>query len=114
MLEQAGGFDDDVVVVGTAISLLASESVMPLAPLLGIFLAFFWLYNIVDAGRRATFYNHALAVADHEIRINSGDEARANFVAMQTRQVMKALGNKLADDMWAASQAANAVTSDTA
>jgi hypothetical protein len=29
-------------------------------PLLGIFLAFFWLYNIIDAGRRAAFYNQAL------------------------------------------------------
>ena len=32
----------------------------PLIPFLGIFLAFFWLYNIVDAGRRAVFYNLAL------------------------------------------------------
>ncbi len=30
-------------------------------PLLGLFLAFFWLYNVVDAFRRATFYNQALA-----------------------------------------------------
>jgi hypothetical protein len=30
-------------------------------PLLGVFLAFFWLYNMVDAGRRASFYNQALA-----------------------------------------------------
>jgi len=29
-------------------------------PLLGFFLAFFWLFNIVDAARRATFYNEAL------------------------------------------------------
>jgi hypothetical protein len=33
----------------------------PFAPLLGIFLAFFWLYNIIDAGRRAALYNYALA-----------------------------------------------------
>lgn len=32
-----------------------------LAPFLGFFLAFYWLYNMVDAYRRATFYNHALA-----------------------------------------------------
>ncbi len=32
-----------------------------LTPLLGIFLAFFWLYNIIDAGRRAALYNYALA-----------------------------------------------------
>ncbi len=32
-----------------------------IAPLLGPFLMFFWLYNIIDAGRRATLLNHALA-----------------------------------------------------
>ncbi len=32
----------------------------PVYPLLGIFLAFFWLYNVIDAGRRATYYNQAL------------------------------------------------------
>ena len=30
-------------------------------PLAAIFLAFFWLYNVVDAGRRASLYNQALA-----------------------------------------------------
>ncbi len=33
----------------------------PLTPLLGVFLAFFWLYNVIDAGRRAALYNYALA-----------------------------------------------------
>lgn len=28
-----------------------------IGPLFGIFLAFFWLYNIIDAGRRAALYN---------------------------------------------------------
>jgi len=32
----------------------------PVYPLLGIFLGFFWLYNIIDSGRRASFYNQAL------------------------------------------------------
>lgn len=50
-----------VVVVATVITILASGNVMPLAPLLGLFLAFFWLYNVVDAGRRATLYNEVLA-----------------------------------------------------
>ena len=56
------------------------------------------------------FYNHALAIADHEIRINRGDAAKANFVAMQTRQVMKALANLVADHMWATSLQTNGVT----
>ncbi|MFO7693359.1 MAG: DUF5668 domain-containing protein [Vicinamibacterales bacterium] len=32
-----------------------------LGPVVGLFLTFFWLHNIVDAGRRASFYNQALA-----------------------------------------------------
>lgn len=39
----------------------SQSAVVPLLPMLGLFLAFFWLYNIVDAGRRAALYNHALA-----------------------------------------------------
>jgi TM2 domain-containing membrane protein YozV len=54
----------NILVVGTVIALLNSShriGLRPLEPLLGLFLAFFWLYNIVDAGRRAAHYNHALA-----------------------------------------------------
>jgi hypothetical protein len=50
----------NVLVAGTLIALL-SHGVDQLEPLLGIFLAFFWLYNVVDAGRRASFYNNTLA-----------------------------------------------------
>ncbi|MCZ6725893.1 MAG: DUF5668 domain-containing protein [Acidobacteria bacterium] len=49
-----------VLVVASLITLLASGP-GALAPLAGIFLGFFWLYNIVDAGRRAALYNEALA-----------------------------------------------------
>jgi len=45
------------VVVGSLITLIASGSMEGLIPLTSIFLAFFWLYNIVDAGRRAVLYN---------------------------------------------------------
>ena len=38
-----------------------SLGVEALAPLVGIFMGFFYLYNIVDAGRRASLYNQALA-----------------------------------------------------
>ena len=54
------GFIHAVVFAGT-IAMLSLELEMPVPPLLGIFLAFFYLYNIVDAGRRAAFYNQALA-----------------------------------------------------
>ena len=48
------------IVVSSLIALLAA-GVGPLTPLAALFLAFFWLYNIVDAGRRALLYNEALA-----------------------------------------------------
>jgi len=54
------GFIHALVVAGI-ITLLASGVVITLAPLLGIFLAFFWLYNVIDAARRATLYNQVLA-----------------------------------------------------
>lgn len=50
-----------ILVIGSLISLMASGAMDPLLPLMGLFLAFFWLYNMVDAARRATFYNEALA-----------------------------------------------------
>ena len=49
-----------VLVAGSVMALLAAEAVPPLVPLLGIFIGFFWLYNMVDAFRRATLYNIAL------------------------------------------------------
>lgn len=42
------------------VAILASGDVSNLAPFLGISLAFLCLYNIVDAGRRASLYNLAL------------------------------------------------------
>jgi hypothetical protein len=51
----------NALIVGSIITLLNTSATRHLEPLLGIFLAFFWLYNIVDAARRASLYNHALA-----------------------------------------------------
>jgi hypothetical protein len=48
------------IIFGGIIALLSTGSVRGLEPLFGIFLGFFYLYNIVDAGRRASFYNMAL------------------------------------------------------
>jgi hypothetical protein len=48
------------IVVSTLIAMLAAD-IGPLTPLAALFLAFFWLYNIVDAGRRAMLFNQALA-----------------------------------------------------
>jgi hypothetical protein len=49
------------LVVAVLITMLATGDLDELTPLAGLFLAFFWLYNIIDAGRRATLYNQALA-----------------------------------------------------
>lgn len=48
----------------TAAGIIALLNLGPprgLEPLFGMFLAFFWLYNIIDAGRRAALYNQVLA-----------------------------------------------------
>lgn len=48
--------------VASIITFLANARVgNGLIPLFGLFLAFFWLYNIIDAGRRASLYNQFLA-----------------------------------------------------
>ncbi len=50
----------NILVVASLITLL-QQNIDALQPLFGLFLAFFWLFNIVDAARRAMFYNEALA-----------------------------------------------------
>jgi TM2 domain-containing membrane protein YozV len=50
----------NIVVIASLITLLA-RGLGDLTPLAALFMAFYWLYNIVDASRRASFYNQALA-----------------------------------------------------
>jgi hypothetical protein len=51
-----------IAVVGMMLILLnLPGGYNPLVPGVAIFMAFFWLYNIIDAGRRAVLYNLALA-----------------------------------------------------
>ncbi len=51
----------NVLVCASIISLLAGGFLGPMVPLGGIFLAFFWTYNMVDAWRKAWLYNQMLA-----------------------------------------------------
>jgi hypothetical protein len=53
----------NILVIGTLISILTTgtESHWPLTPLLVFFLVFYWLFNLVDAARRATFFNQTIA-----------------------------------------------------
>ncbi|MBU1702335.1 MAG: hypothetical protein KJ970_08245 [Candidatus Eisenbacteria bacterium] len=67
----------NIIVVSATITLLAND-VGALSPLLGIFLSFYWLYNVVDAVRLASFYNEALAgmgpdpLRDQKIKAGAG------------------------------------------
>jgi hypothetical protein len=61
----AQGFINILVVV-SLISLL-NMGMQDLEPALGFFLAFYWLHNLVDASRRASFYNQALAGVDPNV-----------------------------------------------
>jgi hypothetical protein len=53
----------NAVTIGGLISVLASSPTgeAPWVPFVAMFLAFFWLYNIIDAARLASLYNRALA-----------------------------------------------------
>lgn len=51
----------NAVVVASLFTILVSVRDEMLIPLFLIFMIFFWLYNIIDAGRRAALYNEALA-----------------------------------------------------
>ena len=51
----------NALIVAALIALLSTHMSRGAEPLFGMFLAFFWFYNVVDAWRRAVFYNNALA-----------------------------------------------------
>lgn len=57
------------------------------------------------------FYTHGLAVAEHDLEVNRGDTQIANFLDRQTSNVMMALGNLVADDLYATSVGANNINS---
>ena len=49
----------NMAVVAITITLLSSGA-RGAEPLFGLFLAFFWLYNMIDANRRAHHYNRVI------------------------------------------------------
>lgn len=51
----------NAVIFAVLVATLATEQLEGFTPVVAIFMAFFWLYNVIDAGRRATLYNLALA-----------------------------------------------------
>jgi hypothetical protein len=77
----------NALVVASIIAVLSAELVRGAEPLFGIFLGFFWLFNIVDAWRRATFYNNALAgigpaTLPEEFAVTAGRGTLAGGVAL--------------------------------
>jgi hypothetical protein len=77
----------NALVVASIIALLSSNLVRGAEPMFGIFLAFFWLFNVIDAWRRATFYNNALAgigpaTLPEEFAVTSGRGTLAGGVAL--------------------------------
>ncbi len=48
-------------VIASLITIISSGALERLIPLFALFMSFFWLYNIIDAARRASLYNDALA-----------------------------------------------------
>jgi hypothetical protein len=48
------------VVIATLLAVANSGPLGGFGPMIGMFIAFFWLYNVIDAGRRAELYNQTL------------------------------------------------------
>jgi hypothetical protein len=77
----------NALVVASIIAFLNARISDGAEPLFGIFLAFFWLYNVVDAWRRATFYNNVLAgigpaTLPDDFAVTSGRGTLAGGVAL--------------------------------
>jgi hypothetical protein len=51
----------NALIVASVITLLASGNATGFEPFAGLFLAFFWIYNIIDANRRANHFNRVQA-----------------------------------------------------
>jgi len=65
------GFVNAVTVAGIISILASTRDDKPYVPLLAMFVAFFWLYNIIDAARLASLCNRALA-GGHEPELPEG------------------------------------------
>lgn len=51
----------NALIVALLVAILSSNVLRSAEPLFALFLGFFWLFNVIDAWRRAVFYNNALA-----------------------------------------------------
>ena len=60
------GFIHAIVVASIFAMLIGMSDYHALLPLGIVFLIFFWMYNIIDASRRAAMFNHVLAGGEIE------------------------------------------------
>jgi len=56
------------------------------------------------------FYQHGLAVSEHDLGINKGDAAISSFLDQQTKQVMRAASDLVATDIYSTTSPATALT----
>ncbi len=76
-----------ILIVTGLITILANDA-GPFTALFGLSLAFFWLYNIVDAGRRAALYNAALSggvqggAPEFQVPMNRGSRVGGIFLVI--------------------------------
>ena len=70
----------NIVIVATLISAL-SRGVGSAEPFCGLFLAFFWLFNLVDAARKAMQFNQALAGAEQRHEALPKPDRRDTLIA---------------------------------
>lgn len=57
----------NALIIASVITLLASGSATGMEPFAGLFLAFFWIYNMIDANRRAAHFNRVQEGLDGEV-----------------------------------------------
>lgn len=77
----------------------------PLTPLFGIGLAFFWFYNVIDAGRRATQYNllidaQANGVLPPDIKLPGARGSMAGGVALVVLGLLLLMYTRFDFDMY--------------
>jgi hypothetical protein len=62
----------NIAVVGMLITLLSRDGFHEHAPFIALFLSFFWIFNMVDASRRANHYNrHLLGASERKAPTDS-------------------------------------------
>jgi hypothetical protein len=79
------------VTAATLICLMSTNRLGAWEPLVGVFMVFFWLYNLVDAYRRATLLNEAIARMETP-RLPDGFEALSPGARMAAGGVLIVAG----------------------